>query len=286
MNSFKRPWRSCLIALASAALVLVVVPAATSATGQAQYPDAAGDSGTAPDVTGVSVSSDRTSGQIVFRIAGTNLGASSTQVVALFVDSDANPVTGDISSGGADYLFVVDDTSYSFQHWSGSDWVDTSNATVQVLGGGSSLLISVNKSELGNTSDYNFSVAGLDTTDNALDSAPDDGMFNYSLDAGGPAIQSMLVSTQPTAGPKAGKRFVVSPLGLKLPPDGSTVQTLPKPGSYTCHATLKGSALGGSGVGGCTYRMPKNARGKKLKIVVTVTYEGATKSFPLAFKVS
>jgi len=44
-------------AFAGAALLLVLVPAASAAQGQAQYPDAAGD-GSAPDVTGVTVASD------------------------------------------------------------------------------------------------------------------------------------------------------------------------------------------------------------------------------------
>src|SRR3954454_9786043 len=177
------------VAVAIAALALLGVPAASSQVGP-QYPDATGDSGSAPDVTGVTVSSDKASGQIVFRIVGSNLSTSPNFLTLLNIDSDANPVTGDISSSGADYAFEVDDSSYGFWHWSGSDWVATAYSTVTVSGGGGSVLISVNRSEVGGTSDFNFSVETLDIANKQLDSAPNDGMFNYSLDAGGPAIAS------------------------------------------------------------------------------------------------
>src|SRR5712691_5828356 len=56
------------VASAIAALVLVLVPSASSQGGP-QYPGPAGYSGSAPDITGITVASDTGSGQIVFRIA-------------------------------------------------------------------------------------------------------------------------------------------------------------------------------------------------------------------------
>ena len=286
MNRSKRGGPAYLLALAGAALVLVLVPAAAAATGGPQYPDASADNGSAADITGVTVAGDKTSGQILFRIAGTNLSPSANFPTLLFIDSDANPVTGDVETDGADYAFAVDNDSYGFWHWDGSDWVDTSYATVRVNGGGNGLLISVNRSELGNTSDFNFSVETQDDVADKWDDAPDDGMFNYSLAAGGPDIRSVLVQAQPTLGPKSGKRFVVSLVGVKLPPSGAVIDIVPKPDSYTCRATLKGRAMPGTGTGGCTYLVPKKSRGKQLKVVVTVVYEGATKAFSFPFTVS
>src|SRR5262249_10970747 len=116
-------------------------------------------------------------------------------------------------------------------------------------------------------------------------SAPDSGMFNFSLDDGGPKIESIALTTIPAAGPKAGKKFVVTPTGLTLPPSGS-VSTPATPESYTCQATLNGRALKGSGIGGCTFKIAKKkTKGKALKVTVTVQYEGATKAFPYTFKV-
>jgi hypothetical protein len=89
-----------------------------------------GDSGAAGDITGVSVTSDKQSGQIVFQITGTNLASSGLNPLFLSIDSDANPATGDLTDHGADYWFGIDDSGYGFQHWDGADWVDTSYSTV------------------------------------------------------------------------------------------------------------------------------------------------------------
>ena len=50
---------------------------------------------------------------------------------------------------------------------------------------------------------------------------------------------------------------------------------------------VKGKRLAGSGIGGCTFRVPKKkTQGKKILVVMTVAYQGATKAFPLTFSVS
>jgi hypothetical protein len=290
MNSTtRRIWkRAGPPAALAAALALMLVPSASSQGGP-PYGDPSGDNSSAPDVTGVTVQADKGSGQIIFRITGSNLSSASDLVTLLAIDSDTNPTTGNPDWSGADYLFGVDNESYGFVHWNGSDWVDSPDSTVRVccVGGGSNLTISVNRSELANTSEFNFSVETKNMSTKAYDDAPDLGMYNYSLDAGGPDIQGVMVQTTPSSGPKAGKPFVVTPIGLKLPPDGAIISVLPQPESYSCKPTLKGRAVPGSGTGGCTLRIPKKkTRGKPLTVVVTVSYEGATKSVPFTFVVS
>lgn len=273
-------------ALAAAALfVVVALVAAAPAGATGKYTDKSGDNGAAPDVTGVTVTSDP-SGQVLFQISGVNLSSSDNDPTFLDIDSDANPLTGDIGDGGADYSFIIGATTYGFWHWNGSDWVDTPYSTVQIFGSHSQISVSVNKSEIGNTSDFNFSVTSIDVTSKAIDSAPDDGMFNYSLDDSGPKIESVTLATTPAAGPKAGKKFVVTPTGLTLPPSGATEQIKLMPESYTCQATLNGRALKGAGIGGCTFQIAKKkTKGKTLKVTVTVQYEGESKAFPYTFKV-
>jgi hypothetical protein len=268
------------VAAIAAALALVLVPAASSL---GQYADAAGDSGTAGDITGLSVTS--VTGQIFFHINGNGLSTSETNVTWLLIDADANPSTGDLDSMGTEYQFYVDDDTYWFGRWDGSDWIDASDASVLVTGSSSGLMISVNRSELGNTSELNFWAEAYDSTNKRWDDAPDDGMFNYSLQLQGVHILEALVQTAPVAGPKAGKTFTLVPAALKLPPNGSTSLVQPTPESYSCKATLKGRAVVGTGTGGCTWRLPKNARGKALKVVLTVTYQGTRASFPYTFTV-
>jgi hypothetical protein len=276
--------RSVALAVAAMAVVVGLVAAAPAgATGK--YSDATGDNGSAPDVTGVTVAGDKASGQVVFQISGKNLSSSDDYPTFLDIDSDANPLTGDLFDGGADYEFAVGASSYGFWHYNGSDWVDTSYSTVHIFGMSSGVMISVNKSEIGNTNDVNFSVSSADWPNKKFDSAPDNGMFNFSIDDGGPSILSITLATLPTTGPKAGKAFTVTPTGLALPPSGGPT-TSPQPESYACSAILGTKTLVGSGTGGCTFKIAKKkTRGKTLKVTVTVQYEGTSKAFPYTFKV-
>ena len=263
--------------------VLVLVPAASSGT----YTDPAGDSGTAGDITSLTVAGDKGTGQLVFRITGTNIASSEKNPLFLDIDSDANPLSGNIADNGSDYLFYVDGDSYFFAHWNGADWVQTPDLSVQVSGNTSQILISVNRSELGNGSVLNFYAWTVNVADKVFDNAPNEGAYNYSLDVNGPQINSVDVQTTPAAGPKAGKRFVIVPSGLKLPPDGRTTTTPILPESYSCTAKLGAKQLTGTGTGGCTVAVPKKkARGKKLTVLLTVNYEGVTKVVPLTFKVT
>ena len=275
-----RPKGAGLIAAALTA-ALTFVPAASSGT----YTDPQGDSGTAGDLVSVTVAGDKASGQLLFRITGTNIVSSETIPLILEIDSDANPLTGDITLNGSDYEFDVDNASYGFFHWNGSDWVATPDLSVQVSGGTSQILISVNRSELGNTSLFNFFAVSFNTVDRAFDDAPNQGAFNFSFDANGPQIISVNVKKTPAAGPKAGKRFVIAPTGLKLPPDRQTTPPTIVPESYSCTAKLGAKKLAGSGTGRCTIAIPKNARGKRLTVLLTVSYQGAKKVVPLTFKV-
>jgi hypothetical protein len=266
---------------------LVLVPSASSGN----YGDPSGDSTNgAGDITSLTVSGDKASGQVVFRIGGSNIASSQQNVLFVDIDTDANPATGDLS--GDEYSFYVDDSSFDFVHWNGSDWVPTPYSTVRVSGGTSGIMISVNRSELGNTNDFNFSATALNVAVNGTtatlgrDLAPDDGAYNYSFDANGPQIDSVDVQTTPSAGPHRGKLFVIAPTALHLPPDGRMNPTTITPESYSCTAKLGARTLTGTGTGGCTFAIPKKkARGKTLTVQLTVNYEGAVKVMPLKFKV-
>jgi hypothetical protein len=262
---------------------LVLVPSASSGN----YTDPAGDSGAAGDITSVTVIGDKSSGALLFKITGTNLASSETNLLFLTIDSDANPLTGDLADNGSDYWFGMDDSSYAFEHWDGSKWVNAPDLTVRINGSTSAIMVSVNRSELGNTADFNFAASTINMSDRTSDHGPNDGAFNYSFEVNGPQINSVDVQTTPSTGPRAGKRFVILPAGLKLPPDGRTITTPVLPESYSCAAKLGGQQLVGSGTGGCTIAVPKKkARGKRLIVQLTVTYQGATKVVPLTFKVT
>jgi hypothetical protein len=275
---------------AALAVMLVLVPTASAGT----YSDATGDASSgAGDIATVTVMGDKQGGQIVFRITGANFPSSDDSRLYLSIDSDANPLTGDLTDDGIDYWFGVDDDTYGFERWNGADWVQAPDTTVRITGNQSQITIAVNRSELGNTAAFNFDVSTAaitvsgDYTFFGFDHAPNDGLFNYSLEANGPQIISAEVQTTPSSGPKAGKRFVIVPTALKLPPDGRMENTPLLPESYSCTAKLGARTLTGTGTGKCGFSIPKKkARGKRLTVVLTVTYQGATKSVPLTFKVA
>jgi hypothetical protein len=271
-----------VLAAAFCAALLAAVPA-----GAGGYSDPTGDSGAAPDITGLAVVGDESSGQITFQISESNPTAADS-ITELDIDSDANPATGDAGSRGADYAFQIDPTAHSFGffHWNGVDWVTTAYATVRITASANGFSISVNKSEIGNAAVMNFGAATFMMHGAATDLAPDDGLWNYSFKAHGPDIASVLVATKPASGPKAGKLFTVTPTGLTLPPSGRTSTAPLMPESYTCTATLKARKLVGSATGGCTFKIPKKkARGKRLVVHLTVQYLGATKVVDFPFVV-
>jgi hypothetical protein len=280
----RRPALRPVVIAATAALALLAFAGSAGANGR--YADKTGDSGSAPDISGAEVSAD-SAGQLTFRVNAANV--SGDVAVGLFVDSDANPASGNVAIGGVDYFFIIapSERVYDFGRWTGGDWdFDTPSSTVRVTAGSSGYAISVNRSELSNTSQVNFVAMTLtgDGGDGKSDLAPDDGLWNYDLAAGGPDIREILLQAAPANGPRAGKKFAVAVTGIRLPQTNVTDTVQPE--SYSCTATLAGRQLAGTGTGGCTYAIPKKkSRGKQLVVKVSVVYEGVTKTQTLSYRV-
>jgi hypothetical protein len=279
--------RHALLALVGALAAVALVGAAPlGAAGK--YTDAPGDSHGAPDITGVSVAGDP-NGQILFTISTADLPPEAGIEVLLVLNTDLDSSTGGPGTLGADYFFYLDiaERSYGFARWTGTEWdYDTPYATVRVGANRSGATFSVNRSELGGTQSLNFWARTIrgDYDAGQVDEAPNDGTWNYTLAANGPDIQEVLVTMNPTAGPKAGQSFALVPAGLRLPlSDG--LGLMPQAEAYTCTATLGKTALAGSGTGACTYKLKKSARGKKLSVALTVTYQGASKTAQYVYRV-
>ena len=275
--------RAVTLAVATAAVIAIFgVPVAGSA---GRYVDATGDSGTAPDITGVTLSGDAT-GQAVFTIAA-NVPSAGDVGFLLMLDTDLNGATGEPGTAGADYAFEVDPAEklYDFGRWTGAEWDwDPPSETVRVFANQNAVTISVNRSNLGGATVFNFWTRTW--LDDAVDDAPDHGLWNYSFGADGPEIRSVVVMTSPGSGPKAGRRFTLTPVGLTLPPSAEPPLLVPRPESYSCRAKLAGRALRGTGVGGCSWALPKSARKQKLMVAVNVGYGGATKTLAFAYRVT
>lgn len=58
------------------------------------------------------------------------------------------------------------------------------------------------------------------------------------------------------------------------------------PDTVSCTATLGGRRLRGTGPGGCTFALPRNANSKRLRVTVTATYGAEQRQFaPFVFRV-
>jgi hypothetical protein len=269
---------------------------ASSAGADGRYTDATGDGRGAPDIQGVTVSDD-SSGTVTFQVTVDNIPDPPAPVwFWLDLDTDLNEQTGAPDTLGADYGFQIDFASqrYAFAHWNGSAWDNsTPRTTVKVSADATTITISVNRSELGNTGEFNFwteTLNGDPASSNQFDDAPDNGNWNFSLPANGPNIKSASLTTKPAAGPVHGKAFTVRAAirvpndpGLGIPPG---VNVLVVPDTYSCKAKLAGRTLRGRGTGKCAWTIPKKkSRGKKLVVKVTVNYQGSTKAFTKAYRV-
>jgi hypothetical protein len=270
-----------------AVLSALALAGAGSVGAVGRYTDASGDGKGAADVTGVSVASDA-NGQILFTISTAGNPEEAGGVLMLLLDTDVNAASGMPGGLGADYVLGVEAEGFAFGRWTGSDfdW-DTPYSTVRVITNGSGAMFSVNRSELGGTGSFNFWVRTVrgEPTSGQADDAPDDGTFNYELAAGGPDIREVSVKATPDSGPRAGRKFVLQPTGLVLPPNGAMLASSPAPESYQCAARLGAKALRGTGTGGCAFAIPKKAKGKKLSVALTVSYQGASKTVQLVYKV-
>jgi hypothetical protein len=223
--------------------------------------------------------------RLFFHLSITNASSGDVQT-ALFIDSDANPATGNADLVGVDYVFVLDagDRTWGFAHWTGAawDWDAPQRLIVAIIPDG--FLISLNRDAIGNSSRINFWVQTTtgEGGSGKFDEAPDDGVWNYDVAAGGPAIEDVLLQARPVA-PRAGKTFTVTVTGLKLPQ--TAARSTPQPESYTCKATLAGKPIAGTGPNSCTFKLNKKARGKKLVVSVTIQYQGVTKTVERTYTV-
>ena len=268
-------------------LAVLATVAALAAPGIVQaapmsYTDPAGDNGSAADIGVVTVQL-AADGYIHVRPTIANQPAIMTPgAILIGFDTDRSLATG--GPGGLDYFFIFlfEDLSGALLRWDGSDWAeaDAQQGDVRYLVGSSGFELLIRPAVLGGATAFNFKVvAGTGAADQPLDHAPDQGTWLF--EAIGPAVVEDVDATFVPAAPRAGRVFQVPVVRVTLS-DGTTIIAP----SYRCVAQLSGKLLRGTGRGGCTFRLPKSAKGKRLLVTLFVTYKGATDKFkPYVFKV-
>jgi hypothetical protein len=254
------------------ALLALLLFGASGAGGTETFTDPQGDAvGGAADITQVDVSNDF-DGNVTFTLTipdRTALTPDDRLFVFLNVDKDS--ATG---FGGLDFAIVIDSEGATLVRAAGSSFAPAPHTTLTVTADRKALTIS--RDELGDTRGFLFVVlSALDSSDSAEDMAPDTGTATYNLNLK-PVLDTLVAHFSP-AKPKHGKPFRLSGTALRVE-DGTVV----KADSITCVAKLNGKRLAGR----CSWRIPVNARGKRLVVTLTARYEGASATFtPWRFRV-
>jgi hypothetical protein len=259
---------------AVAALVLIPTGSARVLGTPAEYTDPTGDAKSAPDVAKVTIDLDAATGLLSFVVdlAPTEQLAANG-LVGIALDTDRNGATGD--STGSEYFVIVGAGGAALLKWNGSDMVPFNHAPMGIGRQAGKVVVIFCSCDIG-TQTFDFAVVGLRGND--VDVAPDNG-GTYPIPAVAIEITSFVYAPKPLL-PKAGKRFTLKPLGIRL-----ATNEVVAPDSLTCAAKLGAKSLKGSGVGGCSWLLPKKSRGKKLVVTVNVTYQGQSETFSQTFKV-
>ncbi|MDX6422604.1 MAG: hypothetical protein QOI67_75 [Gaiellaceae bacterium] len=263
------------ILIVACAALLAVAPAQGRVADHnpARTTDVAGDSGGAPDITGVTIANDL-SGNVLFVIqVGNREGFVAKDLVAIFLDTDRSVGTGGLGAG-IDYIIGIDAAvpAIGLARWTGTAFEDVVPTTLRG-GWGAGYAALINKTELGNTTAFDFQVVTqLDETD-GFDRAPETAFGTYTIAP--PHIASIVPRFSPTA-PRGGATFRLQSVALAFESEEKGVAA-----SFTCRATLAGKRVKGTGAGGCTFKLPKTAKGKQLVVTVSATPTGGkAQTFP------
>jgi hypothetical protein len=292
-----------MLLAAFAALLIVAgdghATATVTAANTVTFPDSSGEDPQGPDITSVVTANDDR-GNLTFTIGIPNRPTLTADMFLLLaIDSDANPASGSADFLGADYIIELDgplegQAGVALFRWNGTDFTAQGVAqTSLVFSWANGATIRINASELGGTRRFSFgviAVSGLvlsptgepDFTNIHLDNAPDPGhgFFSYDVRVTPPALVVRSSGARPLR-PSAGRLYTRFAVVRRT--DNAPVQA----GSATCRATIAGSALRATSSGfsagraTCTFRIPRTAKGKTIRVTITVRSQGlaVTRSF-------
>jgi hypothetical protein len=260
------------------------------------FTDRSDDSGAAPDISSVTISSPA-SEQIVVAVAIANQPTLAPgAAVYLDLDTDRNFSTGVRSHFGADYiLHIFGDGRIGALKWDGKGLVDVTMPSLSVVYAQGVATFKVNRSDLGDPIGFYFYViAQTDHSSNptAFDLAPDRGIWSYDI-AG--ATVALKVADAVASKPRAGKswtakiRVVRSDTGEDLGSEG-TVACAARVRRRVLRATFAGTTTltqsgSSTSFAVCKWLLPETAHGKLVTGTVTASYSGGTATHTFRAKV-
>jgi hypothetical protein len=172
-----------LSVLATALAIIVLVPASASAG--VSFTDPSGDSGTAPDITAVTVADNPSIGGATLSVTTATELQSVDDEIVVWIDSDQKPSTGD--NGFEYYLQAYHDTptsvAWDVEHWDGTAWKETPQSTTETFSRSGNLFTwTFSQADLGGSTGFNFYVHADNNAPGSVaahDDAPDDGIWSY-----------------------------------------------------------------------------------------------------------
>jgi hypothetical protein len=277
--------RQVLVLVVVGALSAVVV--ATSAArpvsvretppSAAAFTDPTGDSGTAVDVAGLTVSNDA-DGNYTFEVALATV-PTTDQSVSVLLDTDLNHSTG-LPGLGADYAVITGGSESVLFKGDANGLTLATATTLSESLVGTHVVIKINRSDLGGASSFNVWVLTLngDGSDKQRDIAPD------SLDGWQYQFKPLRLSLA-AVHPGTAHAHGTWTYGIHVDRSDTGV-AVGSEGTIRCAATGGGHPLavaghvfvtGGGGTAtfaDCTVRVPASLRGKLVHGTVTVSYHG------------
>jgi hypothetical protein len=169
-------WRASAIGAVAAAVLAGVAMAANTNS----FLDAGADSGTAPDITGVAITSDDT-GVVTVKVTLANRQlAAANDDFAIGIDADQNPDTGSVFYG-AEYELDLDRGTMIVLRDAPDGYYTQAiaPASLHIVFAGGTVTFSFKATELGITSGFNLYTIGFDRKN--IDTAPDIRTVNYQL---------------------------------------------------------------------------------------------------------
>jgi hypothetical protein len=248
-----------------------------SALADQTYTDSSNEVAGSADISTVSVVNDPIAGTITFQVQTNMTTMEPNSEIDFFIDIDRNAGTGD--QNGFEYIFGLAPDGWFFGKWDGTQFTNPGVHDLLVHHANGLVTFEMPVADLGSPASFDFAVItfrGPDANNPLVDQAPDTDVWTYTMLTAPPppppppppAPTVSTVSVVDAGVPHAGKVFRVSGLEVDL---SNGVETKAK--NLKCTATLAGKHLKGAGTGGCTFHLPKTAKGEKLSIKVTGTYK-------------
>lgn len=272
------------IFVVAAALAAALAFGMSASAGTGSFTDPTGDGNGAPDITGLSMTSDA-SGTVQLTLTVTGLEATDPAKepeVGVFFDTDKNESTG--SQGGNEYFLdywrTVDDSGWDLEKWNGTKYEQApASQTLTFSRSGGTLTWRFSSKTDIVTSGFEFYAVALifDASGNvvARDDAPDDGVWTFDAGAAviAPAIgKPLAVPARPVHSKLFSLSFPITRTDTGEPLEGGTLSVTT---TIAGKAVAKNASLSNA-TAHVAVQLPARSNGKTLVVKVTVTANGKT----------